>query len=303
MKNILITGGGGFIGTHLRRKLEEQGHKVQIIDINHPDQSAGQDVTIEKTWATLPGWHIEDFVKALPDDENDPDVIVHMAAEPNLRAVKANPEKAYKTMTMGVMNVVKRFNESTINPQFVFISSSMVYGNFNGDSVEETYPLRPIDPYGRLKLIGEDITKALSNKWTIVRPSAVYGPNDNLDRVIPIWINAAMNNEVLKVNGAGTFLDFTYVDDLCDGLIATFDNNDAFGQTFNLTRGKSVPIENVAKHIVSVVGKGKVEVGLSDLDYPSRGTLNINKAKTILGYDPKWDITAGVNKTIESWSS
>ena len=101
----------------------------------------------------------------------------------------------------------------------------------------------------------------------------------------------------------GTFLDFTYVDDLCNGLIATFDNNDAFGQTFNLTRGKSIPIENVARHIVNVIGKGKVEIGLSDLDYPSRGTLNINKAKTILGYDPKWEISAGVSKTIESWSS
>ena len=112
-----------------------------------------------------------------------------------------------------------------------------------------------------------------------------------------------MNDEVLKVNGASTFLDFTYVDDLCDGLIATFDNNDAFGQTFNLTRGKSIPIENVANHIVNVVGKGKVEIGLTDLDYPSRGTLNIKKAKNVLGYDPKLDFTEGVNKTIEAWRS
>jgi nucleoside-diphosphate-sugar epimerase len=298
MKNILITGGGGFIGTHLRHKLEEQGHKVQILDINHPDQDAGQDVTKERSWATLPDWHVEEFVHVLPNDGNDPDVVVHMAAQPNLRAVKENPKQAYKTMTAGVMNIINRF----LDTHFIFISSSMVYGNFNNDGVDETYPLRPIDPYGRLKLIGEDITKALHDKWTIVRPSAVYGPNDNLDRVIPIWIKAAMNDEVLKVNGTRTFLDFTYVEDLCDGLIATFNNDDAIRQTFNITRGKSIPIENVAKYIIKTIGKGTVEIRLSDMNYPERGTLNIDKAKKILGYNPKWDFTEGVEKTIELWN-
>ena len=299
MKNILITGGGGFIGTHLRRKLEEQGHKVQIIDINHPDQSAGQDVTIEKTWATLPGWHIEDFVKALPDDENDPDVIVHMAAEPNLRAVKANPEKAYKTMTMGVMNVVKRFNESTINPQFVFISSSMVYGDFK-DGMKEDGNTKPKNIYGEAKLAGERFTKLFQKRdnldYIVIRPSGVYGPGDMPDRVVSKFFEKAMKNDPITLHNGDNKVDFTYVEDTVQGIIKAATSSVA-NVSFNITQGNATSLRKLAETIIEITGSESEleDIGNHDL-YPMRGTLDISRAKDLIGYEPRYELKEGLKK-------
>ena len=162
---ILITGGAGFIGTHLQEHLQD--HEVHVVDIVN-----GTDINDIKTW------------KKIYDKAHTFDCVIHMAAEANSRAVNKNPIEAVKTMTQGLVNVVTQFNKS----HFIFLSSSMVYGDWpqDKDIVTESDYCKPIDLYGQLKLAGEGIVKLLHKNYTIIRPSAVYGKKDKPDRVISL---------------------------------------------------------------------------------------------------------------------
>jgi nucleoside-diphosphate-sugar epimerase len=105
---------------------------------------------------------------------------------------------------------------------------------------------------------------------------------------------AAMRGDVLKVNGASETLDFTYVDDAADGIAAAATRIMARNNTYNITKSHSVSLLEAAEMIVKIVGSGTIEVRGRDPDFPSRGALNIDRARTILGYDPKVDVREGI---------
>jgi nucleoside-diphosphate-sugar epimerase len=112
----------------------------------------------------------------------------------------------------------------------------------------------------------------------------------------------AMRGGVLKVNGASETLDFTYVDDAADGIVAAATRIMARDNTYNITKSHSVSLLEAAEMIVKIVGKGTIEVRDKDADFPSRGSLNIDRARTILGFDPKVDVEQGFEKYYE-WLS
>ena len=148
MKTVLLIGGAGFIGTKLRAKLESQGHLVDVID-----KKNGRDINDEYSFITdIKYSHV-----------------VFLAAEPNLRAVRQNPKDAIKTMTSGLMHSLRFYIEC----HFTYISSSMVYGNWNGTSVSEFDSRSPIDLYGQLKLSGEGIVKELRRRQFYMKPSEI----------------------------------------------------------------------------------------------------------------------------------
>jgi nucleoside-diphosphate-sugar epimerase len=105
-----------------------------------------------------------------------------------------------------------------------------------------------------------------------------------------------MRGETLKVNGAGETLDFTYVDDAADGIAAAATRIMARNNTYNITKSHSVSLLEAAEMIVKIVGSGKIEVRDKDADFPSRGALNIDRARTILGFDPKVDVEQGFHE-------
>ena len=104
---------------------------------------------------------------------------------------------------------------------------------------------------------------------------------------------AAMRGETLKVNGAGETLDFTHVDDAADGIVAAATLESARNDTYNITKSHSVSLLEAAKMIVKIAGQGTIECRDKDADFPSRGALNITKARAILGYDPRVDVEEG----------
>jgi nucleoside-diphosphate-sugar epimerase len=181
----------------------------------------------------------------------------------------------------------------------------MIYGDFE-DQVREDDECNPIGQYGIMKLAGEDLVKDYARRtgmeYVIIRPSAVYGPLDVEDRVVAKFMLTAMRGGTLKVNGAGETLDFTYVDDAADGIVAAATRITARNNTYNITKSHSVSLLEAAEMIVKIVGKGTIEVRDKDADFPSRGALNIDRAKVILGYDPKVDVEEGFQKYYE-WLS
>jgi nucleoside-diphosphate-sugar epimerase len=301
---ILVTGGLGLIGHNVVQRLEAQGHDVVITDTRTNYgiiPQAEVDYLMTERLKKISGnniYHIDitdaDNVDWLVN-KHQPEVIIHMASFPRQKVVNANPAWGSRVMSEGLINICESAKKHGVS-RVVYISSSMVYGDFD-DQVEEDYNCRPIGQYGILKLTGEDIVKDYHRRgafdYAIIRPSAVYGPLDVEDRVVAKFMLTAMRGGVLRVNGAGETLDFTYVDDAADGMVAAATLEHARNDTYNITKSYSVSLLQAAEMIVKIVGSGTIECRDKDADFPSRGALNITKARAVLGYDPQVDVEEG----------
>ena len=304
MSKFLVTGGMGLIGHNVVQRLEAKEHEVVIVDIMTNYGIIPQDeleYLLDERGKKIRTQHIyrtdisdaEAFDRVVANHK--PDVIIHMASFPRQKVVNANPAWGARVMMEGLINVCESAKKHGVE-RVVYISSSMVYGDFE-DQVLEDHDCKPIGQYGIMKLTGEDIVKDYHRRgcfdYAVIRPSAVYGPLDVEDRVVAKFMLTAMRGGVLHVNGAGETLDFTYVDDAADGIVAAATRIMSANKTFNITKSHSVSLLEAAEMIVKIVGKGTIECRDRDLDFPTRGALNIDRAKTILGYDPKIDVEQG----------
>jgi nucleoside-diphosphate-sugar epimerase len=294
----------GLIGHNVVERLEAKEHEVVIVDIMTNYGIIPQDeleYLLDERRKKIKTQHIyrtdisdaEAFDRVVANHK--PEVIIHMASFPRQKVVNANPAWGARVMMEGLINVCESAKKHRVE-RVVYISSSMVYGDFE-DQVLEDDPCRPIGQYGIMKLAGEDLVKDYHRRgcfdYAIIRPSAVYGPLDVEDRVVAKFMLTAMRGGVLKVNGVSETLDFTYVDDAADGIVAAATRIMSANKTFNITKSHSVSLLEAAEMIVKIVGKGTIETRDKDADFPSRGALNIDRAKTILGYDPKVDVEQG----------
>lgn len=301
---ILVTGGLGFIGHNVVSMLEDQGHDIEIVD-----NMTGYGVIpkhelnfLLRDRSTMISsiCHIHNTSSRALDGifrTFRPEVVIHLASAPRQQVVSHDPVEASNSMISGLINVCDMSKIYGVK-RLVFVSSSMVYGNF-ADNTDETHTCDPKGQYGILKLAGEMLVKDYAQKnnfeYTIVRPSAVYGPMDVSDRLITKFLLSAIKNETLTVRGIDSTLDFTYVTDVADGIVraATSKNTN---QTFNITRGNSRKIIDAAEIIVQIAGGGKIDIKSKDIDYPDRGMLNCSKAEELLGYTGKIDIEEGLEK-------
>jgi UDP-glucose 4-epimerase len=148
-----------------------------------------------------------------------------------------------------------------------------------------------------MKLAGEwlvkDYARRTGMEYTIIRPSAVYGPRDIEDRVVSKFLIAAMQGKTLRVKGEHEMLDFTYVDDAVTGIIGAALSDKTASRTYNITRSASHTLLQAAELAIQTVGAGTVEVESRDAEYPSRASLKINRAREDFGYEPTVDITRG----------
>lgn len=303
-QRILVTGGMGLIGHNVVKRLQDQGHYVVIVDslttygIVPEDEMAylmterSAKIKMENVFRI--DIADQEMIKTVMDMGTF-DTVVHLASFPRQKVVNANPMLGSRSMSEGLLNLLEHSVRTGVK-RFVYISSSMVYGDFK-DQVKEDAECRPQGQYGIMKLAGEwlvrDYTRRTKMEHVIVRPSAVYGPLDVEDRVISKFLLTAMRDGTITVNGAKETLDFTYVDDAADGIVAAATKKKAANNTYNITKSHSKTLLEAAKLAVKLVGKGKIEVKDRDLDFPSRGALNIDKARKDLGFDPKVDIEEG----------
>lgn len=308
----LITGGLGLIGHNVAHKLAEQGHHAIVLDNKttygiipqaemdylHTERSK----KLSKCSVRFGDMATEDFETTV--SLYKPDAVIHLASFPRQKVVNANPQLGARWMVEGLLNVLETCVKYNV-PKFVYASSSMVYGDFN-HSITEEEPCKPQGQYGIMKYMGEKLVQDYERKGLlkaiIIRPSAVYGPLDVEDRVISKFILTAMRGGVLKVKGQNEMLDFTYVDDAADGIVTATLTDDAYGQTFNITKGASTTLYQAAQLAVDIVGKGTIVVEDRDQDFPSRAALNISKARRVFDFDPKVDVAQGFVKYYE-WLS
>jgi len=199
---------------------------------------------------------------------------------------------------MRILEIVK-----SLNSHLIYLSSSMVYGNFNGKVVSENTTCKPLGIYGNLKLMCENIIKAYKQvfdiNYTIVRPSALYGERCISMRVGQIFLENAVQGKKIVINGNGKEkLDFTYIEDFISGLIKITKAKNSRGQTYNLTFGNGRQINSLIDILKKEFTNLKVYYEKRDKLMPKRGTLSILKAKKQLNFNPKFPVEKGYLKYI-----
>ena len=308
--NILVTGGAGFIGHNVVRMLEAQGHQCFIVDnttnygfVPVDEIEYLNEQRIRKIRSNVHRVDIRD-AKRLNDMfiTFHPEMVIHLASFPRQKVVSGNPAWGSEVMSTGLINLLEVSKANRVK-KFVYISSSMVYGDFT-DDVREDAVCNPQGQYGIMKLMGEWLVKDYNRRgcfdYTIIRPSAVYGELDVEDRVVSKFMLAAMRDQILKVNGAGETLDFTYVEDAARGIAQAALSANANNKTYNITKSHSYSLLDAANLAVKIAGRGRIEVRDKDADFPSRGALNIDAARRDFGFDPQVDVEEGFRR-YHSW--
>ena len=304
----LVTGGAGFIGHNVIRQLEALGHKCIVLDSITDYGFVGKDeleyLYSERTKRMKAEVHhvdlrnhevVNNFFRNFA---HSCDAVIHLASFPRQKVVSANPIWGAEVMGTGLVNLLELTKRHHI-PKFVYISSSMVYGDFE-DDVTESAVCVPQGQYGIMKLMGENLVKDYTRRGcfdhVIIRPSAVYGEYDVEDRVVSKFMLSAMRGETLKVNGANETLDFTYVEDAARGIVQATLSDRAVNGTYNITKSHSMSLLQAASLAIKIAGKGTVEVRDKDADFPSRGALCIDAARRDFGFDPEVDVKEGFER-------
>lgn len=327
-KKIALIGGAGFIGHSLAIELVRRGAIVDVIDslqinnlLYYTTTSVdfhNRDLYLRILNERLDLLH-KQGVNIHPMDARDyhvlshvltevkPEVVIHLAAVAHAGRSNKDPFSTFDHSLRTLENALDWARGGNLE-RFIFFSSSMVYGNFKSQEVSEDHPLDSLGIYGALKVAGEKLVVAYNQvfnlPYTIVRPSALYGPRCVSRRVGQVFIENALSGATLRVDGDGEEqLDFTYIDDLVDGICLVIEHPAACNEIFNMTYGQSRPIRDLLSIVRDYFPNVKVETVERDGLMPLRGTLCIDKARRLLGYEPKNPIEVAFPKYIEWYKS
>ncbi len=314
-QSALITGGFGFIGSHIAKRLLSDQLVDQVVLLDH---FGGYINPLQPNFFDYRKLRIQGMEKHLVIERGEassphllysllsrykPSTIFHLAAVPLASLENLSSEEAMKGNIISTaalfesIHTLYQVNGYKPN-RFVYTSSSMVYGDFQYHPADEQHPTQPKGLYATMKLAGEVVTRGLAHlyqiPYTIIRPSAVYGPTDMNQRVSQIFIEKALKGETLKVAGTDVALDFTYVKDVAKGFVLAATHAAGINETFNITHGHSYTLLEYVEALKSHFPDLKYEVLPRDKTLPRRGALNIAKARQRLGFVPDYDLNKGL---------
>jgi nucleoside-diphosphate-sugar epimerase len=302
---ILVTGGKGFIGSKIVEMLSKD-HKVTVVD-SHDTYGIMTKEELNKlfVWRTR-NWNTKnvsmiqgdvlDRLVCLKAFSSNPDIVIHLATYPRAKIVDNDPIVGIPKVINTTTNLLWHSEKFNVK-KFVYISSSMVYGDFV-DGMKEDGNTKPKNIYGEAKLTGERMVKLFAKRdglnYNIIRPSGVYGPGDMPDRVVSKFFAKAMKNETITLHNGDNKVDFTYRQDAATGIIQAALSSVA-NVSFNITAGHATSLRTLAEMIIEITGsRSELEdIGNHKL-YPMRGTLDISRAKDLLGYEPKVSLKEGL---------
>ena len=304
----LVTGGAGFIGSHLVDRLLEQGHHVICLDNFDPYYDPAikrkniQHCLDNENFELIEGDILDkNLLKKIIRDGNI-DYIFHNAAQAGVRVSVENPVKPHEINATGTLNVLETSLDSSVK-KIINASSSSVYGKAEYLPFDEVHPKTPVSPYGVSKLAAEHYCRVFNEvyglKTTSLRLFTVYGPRMRPDLAISIFTKKALNNETIEIFGDGKKTrDFTYIDDVVEANMKAIKKGD--GEVYNVGSGKRISVIELAEKIIDIT-QSDSKVVFTD---PRKGDAehtwaNIEKAKRELDWGPKYDIHTGLKKYIE----
>jgi len=308
-RRILVTGGAGFIGSHLVDALLASNNEVVVydnLDRFYPNKWLNLQHNIGNPSFRFVEASVLDFETLLKCMEGI-DVVFHLAAQPGVEFSMQNPFSTMQTNVLGTLNVLLAASKVSVK-RIVFASSSSVYGNPKYLPEDENHPTNPLSIYGASKLACEKFCKIFNDRWNIpvvmLRYFSVYGPRQRPDMAISKWTKAIFDGNPLEICGDGTQTrDFTYVDDVIDATIKATEIKGIGGEVFNIASGSSTSVHDVVKELNDITDKDAQIVYEPPRAADVQDThADTTKAKRMLGFSSKMHLKEGLRLFVKWYS-
>ncbi len=316
-KKILVTGGGGFIGSHLVESLIKKGHTVRTLVPYNPDNTWGWIDTFEP--------YIKKNLEVISGDICDQnlviklmkniDIVFHLAALISIPYSYVSPRSYISTNIMGTLNLLEATKNSNVE-LFVQTSTSEVYGSSQYSPIDEKHPLNAQSPYAASKVASDQLALSYNKSFnlpvTIIRPFNTFGPRQSLRAFIPTIITQIVSNKkVIKLGNLSSKRDFSYVSDTVKGFTNCIGNKKCLGRSINLGTGIAFSMQDtldiitneIGKKVKFVIEKKRLRPKKSEVDH----LLSSNSlAKKLINWEPefknKTGFKKGLQKTIDWFS-
>lgn len=308
MSKIVITGGAGFIGSHIVDNLARYGNEIAIVDNLDPYYSLDLkkrniDIILKNENVSFINLDITnlDNLKEIIDDTVD--YVYHEAAQPGVRISIQDPFKPNNVNIVGTLNVLKSSLDANVK-RVINASSSSVYGTIRYLPFDEEHPTMPISPYGVSKLAAEHYCRVFYDVYGLstvsLRYFTVYGPRMRPDLAIHKFTKKILNDEPITIFGDGNQTrDFTYIDDIVGANIKLLNTNKADGKVINLGNGNRITVNEMVKLLEDIIGKkAKIIYDEKQKGDAEHTLANIELAKKLIGYEPRTLMREGLEKFV-----
>jgi dTDP-glucose 4,6-dehydratase len=305
LMKVLVTGGSGFIGSHLIPKLLEAGHDVYSLQ----RYVTGRYILGEHEAKTVFGDLQDSFVVRKLVKDIQPDAVIHLASISAVAYSYEHPQEVLTTNTIGTINLAEScMREIPHFKQFLYAGSSEEYGNQTKFPIEETAELLPNSPYSASKVAADKYLQYMRDAYdfpvTILRPFNTYGRKNNTHFIVERTITQMLRSKVVKLGDPTPTRDMLYIEDHVDAYLTCLGNEKTRGEIFNFCTGRGITIRELVKLIAGLMGfDGKIiwnTIPARPLDI-QKLIGSYDKAKRVLGWKPKYTLEEGLKKTIEFW--
>ena len=305
-KRVLVTGGAGFIGSHLVDALINEEVEVIVIDDLSRGNMENLNNAIKRiTFRKLDIRNYEEVKKIF--NETEVEVVFHCAANANVPYSVENPEYDFTVNVLGTFNILMSSLESNVE-RVIYASSAAVYGEPEYVPIDEGHPLNPISPYGASKLAGEKLGFAYYHTYgigfTSLRIFNAYGPRQKKHVIYDILRKLNEDPSRLELLGDGRQVrDFCYVTDVVKAFLLAAENKNSIGEVFNIGSGEAISLHKLASLIIEIMGlKQRTKIYYTGKTW--RGDIqklvaDISKAKNVLGFRPEVSLMDGITRVIK----
>lgn len=311
-KRVLVTGAGGFIGSHLTEHLGELGAKVKAFVRYNSRNDWGLLELLPREKLN----EIEVIMGDLRDSDairrvvKDTEIVFHLGSVIAIPYSYIHPRETIETNVIGALNVLTSARESSVE-KVIHTSTSEVYGTAQYVPMNEKHPLQGQSPYSASKIgadmIAESFYRSFKVPVAIIRPFNVYGPRQSARAVIPTIISQALTKDRIFLGSLHPTRDYTYIDDIVEAFIKVVESPSSIGEVINIGSNFEISIGDIAKKVIVATGKNNEIVTDPRRIRPEKSEVeklwcDNTKAKKLLGWEPKVSVDEGLRRTIE-WMS
>jgi dTDP-glucose 4,6-dehydratase len=305
--NVLVTGAGGFIGSHLVEKLVELGYRVRaFIRYNSRNNWGWLENSIYRDKIEVYSGDIRDF-DSVYDVMRDCDTVYHLAALIGIPYSYISPLAYIKTNIEGAYNILQSAKQ--LGPENIIITStSETYGSAKYVPIDEAHPKAPQSPYAATKAAADQIALSYNKSFNlpvkVIRPFNTYGPRQSARAIIPSIVVQALTNDKIYLGSLSPTRDFTYVEDIVNGFIKAAESKRCIGEVINLGSGFEISVGDLADKVLSLMEKNVKIISDPKRIRPLQSEVerlcaDTTKAKTLFAWKPRVSFDKGLKNTIE----